>query len=389
MFNDAPSLALQTGDAAASQLSETVAPAVAIAPARDRRRRFGIGRRTSTRLYAAVIGVVALAVGAFAGAMLTSKWDGLRRKAQITWIDLSGPGTISIPAFGTARKQRARFAAAPAKAPLVIDLHQWSEDQHGTLGDDTRLDLAVTSRGWNYIRPALSGPNNNSRACCARPVIDGMRAAIRYAVEHGKVDRRAIYVVGESGGGYTGLCGAQSGVLPVRAYFIWVPITDLANWHSVHRYDRYGDDIMACTASEGMLNVAEARRRSPMYMPLPAHMPRLNLFHGIRDGMATSVSPEQTIRYFNRVAGATGHADARIPDAVGNEVMYARSGPEEALGHKLGDRAIHLFRRAGTTTLTLFEGNHEGLIGPTMRDLDRDWGRISSRNAEAAGVTSH
>ncbi|MBY9062284.1 prolyl oligopeptidase family serine peptidase [Sphingomonas yunnanensis] len=317
-----------------------------------------------------------MALGCAIGAFAEQNLPGYQRKLELKWIDFTGPPTISIPSYGAAAGQKARFASATKRAPLVIDLHQWSEDQSGTLGDDARLDKLVTAKGWNYIRPALAGPNNKPSACCSPAIIDGIKAAISYAVQHGKVDQRAIYIVGESGGAYTALCGAQSGALPIRAYYAWVPITDLTGWHSVHRDDHYGDDVMACTGSHGSLNTAEARRRSPLFMPLPQKMPALHIFHGIRDGMTTSVSPEHSIRYFNRIATERGFSSAVIEPEVERDVLYSRTGPEEGSGRTVGGRAVHLFRKAGNTTLTIFEGKHEGLMKPTMRDLAKDWATI-------------
>jgi hypothetical protein len=335
-------------------------------------------RRGSRNVFVGMLSAGALAVGAMGGAMIEKKLPALTKSATMAWIDITGPRTFDVPAHGAARAQKARFAGAPRLAPLVIDLHQWGEDERGTLGDDVRLDKLVTGHGWNYIRPALAGPNNKPSACCSRSVIDGVKAAIAYAVRHGNVDQRAIYIVGESGGAYTALCAAQSGELPVRAYYAWVPITDLAGWQSVHADDHYGSDVMACTSSHGSLNIAEARRRSPVFMPLPAKMPELHIFHGIRDGMTTSVSPEHSIRYFNRIASERGFSSAMIEPQVEREVVYARKGPDEAMGGKVGGRTIHLFRKAGSTSLTIFEGKHEGLMAPTIAALAADWATLQA-----------
>ncbi|MGK6324526.1 alpha/beta hydrolase family protein [Sphingomonas sp. DT-51] len=331
-------------------------------------------RATSRRGAGLALG--ALVAGGVIGAVVEERLPGYRKRLELAWIDATGPGTIEIAAHGAARAQKARFAGAIRPAPLVIDLHQWSEDQRGTLGDDTRLDKLVTGRGWNYIRPALAGPNNTPSACCSPAVIDGIKAAIAYAVRHGRVDQRAIYIVGESGGAYTALCGAMSGALPIRAYYAWVPITDLTGWHSVHRDDHYGDDVMRCTASRGALDVAAARKRSPLFMPLPRTLPALHIFHGIRDGMTTSVSPEHSIRYFNRVAAERRFPSAVVEPDVERQVVYARTGPDEGTGGTIGGRAIHLFRKAGNTSLTIFEGKHEGLMKPTVKAIEADWATV-------------
>ena len=84
-----------------------------------------------------------------------------------------GPPTVTVPAYASAPKQLARFWSASTKAPLVVDLHQWSTDQSGFNGDDVRFDLEVRKLGWNFLRPALTGQNNNPHACCSTEVLMG------------------------------------------------------------------------------------------------------------------------------------------------------------------------------------------------------------------------
>ncbi len=79
-----------------------------------------------------------LILGFMAGFWLEPRWASIKRHVDVIWIDWTGPDSISIPAYREAKEQRARFLAAPTKSPLVIDLHQWSEDERGTLGDDRR-----------------------------------------------------------------------------------------------------------------------------------------------------------------------------------------------------------------------------------------------------------
>lgn len=336
-----------------------------------------------------VTSLASLAVGLGLGAAAYPRLGAVEAAIIGQWHDWrSLAATVTIPASGAAREQRARFSAAPNMAPLVVDLHQWGETEAGSLGNDVRLDRLASARGWNYIRPALAGPNNTPDACCSPAVTDGVRAAVDYAIAHGHVDQRAIYVVGISGGAYTALCSLHAGNIPVRRYIAWVPITDLEAWYDHHAFDHYGSDIRQCTGSgKGGLNVAEARRRSPMFMPLPAHMPAIHLYHGIRDGMVTSVSPDQSVAWFNRVALHSGHANQMMSDATRLDMLDRRIGPDQIAGRTVAGRRIHFDRQAGTTRLTLFEGDHEGFMVPTMAELDADYRTlVAPRPSPAARV---
>jgi hypothetical protein len=90
-----------------------------------------------------------------------------------------GPPTIKISSYDSAPDQLGRFESAAIKSPLVVDLHQWSTNESGYIGDDERFDLAVKHMGWNFIRPALAGPNNNPASCCSDIVLSGIEAAIQ------------------------------------------------------------------------------------------------------------------------------------------------------------------------------------------------------------------
>lgn len=332
------------------------------------------------RLRRAATSCALLGIGLGLGAAAYPRLGPIEAAIVGRWQDWrSVAATVTVPAWGAAKEQRARFSAASASAPLVVDLHQWGETEAGSLGNDVRLDKLVTERGWNYIRPALAGANNTPGACCSAGVTDAIRAAVDYAVLHGHVDRRAIYVVGISGGAYTALCALQSGKVPVRRYIAWVPITDLEAWYDHHAFDHYGSDIRQCTASGANgLNVAEARRRSPMFMPLPGQMPAVHVYHGIRDGMQTSVSPDQSVTWFNRVALQSGHADRMVSDATRLDMLDHRVGPDQTSGQSVAGRRVHFDRTAGSVRLTLFEGDHEGFMVPTMAELDADYRTLAA-----------
>lgn len=300
-----------------------------------------------------------------------------------------GPPTVTIPAYSSSPAQLARFWSTTVEAPLVVDLHQWSADQSGFNGDDLRFDLEVKKLGWNFIRPALGGPNNGPRACCSDQVLDGILASIQFAREHGKVDASAIYLVGVSGGGYTALCAYMSGKVHVRAVVAWAAITDLASWHAEHATDKYGKDVEACTASSnGNLNLQECRKRSPMTIGHGQPNTPVHIFAGIHDGFTGSVPITHSVRLFNRLADLYGSPKKKVGDAVLLEMLDRRVGPDSASGKRIAGRLVHLERAAGAAHLTIFEGGHEMLTQTTVPILVKDYEMIRSMR-QAHGEPSH
>jgi hypothetical protein len=260
-----------------------------------------------------------------------------------------------------------------------VDLHQWSTDQSGFSGDDLRFDLEVKKLGWNFIRPALAGPNDSPRACCSDHVLDGILASIQFAREHGKVDASAIYLVGVSGGGYTALCAYMSGKVRARAVVAWAAITDLAAWHSEHAGDKYGRDVESCTGStSGKLNLEECRKRSPITMGNGQAGTPVYIFAGIHDGFTGSVPIAHSVRLFNRLAELYGSPSHTVNDATLREMQGRKGGPDSAKGKKIGGRLVHLERSAGNAHLTIFEGGHEMLTAATIPILVRDYEAIAA-----------
>ena len=323
------------------------------------------------------------AVGGAVAAGIVSAWPAMTSHTVELIDAMTGPKIVHIPATGPAPFQKARFFSAATPAPLIVDLHYWSADQRGYSGDDARLDTLVAERGWNFIRPALAGPNNTPEACCSDGVIAAVNSAIAYAKAHGPVTE--VYIVGGSGGGYTTLCAAMSQKVAARAFYAWAPITDLVAWHAEHAGDKYGRDVLQCTASRGAaINVDEARRRSPMYMPLPDTLPNLHIYAGIQDGSGPrgTVPPAHSTRFFNRIA-ASQHQSPISFETV-ETMVVDRRGPDSSAGALVGDRAVHLHRQAGPVDLVIFEGGHEVLARPTVESIVQDQSLLHSKRTKLA-----
>jgi hypothetical protein len=301
--------------------------------------------------------------------LLVVAWPGGSSQRSDVVQGISGVAPVVALNAGEDR-YNVRFAAAPEVAPLVVDLHQWSADHRGSFGNDFDLDLAVTVMGWNYLRPNL-GSNRTEAGCCSAQAMERLTVAIDHALSSGMVDREQIFIVGASGGGYAGLCALMNGQPHIAAYNLWVPISDLEAWHSQQRHSSYGRDIRACTASGDSLDVAEARRRSPLYMSVPAELPPTRIYTGIMDGWNGSVPITHSIRMFNRLADVTGHAEMVLNDREILTLLEDRgTAPNPQLPPAGADGLpVHLTRTAGNLELIVFEGAHQGNSATVLRDL--------------------
>lgn len=260
--------------------------------------------------------------------------------------------------------QHAYFRPSQRKEPqpLVVVLHTWSGDY---TQDSNSLAREAETRDWNYIHPDFRGPNRKPEACCSERVIEDIDFAIDYALANSRVDPDRIFVTGASGGGYAALCHFMRSRHKVSSYAAWVPITDLEAWYreSQTRESRYARDIIACTGSVDSLDVMEARRRSPMFMPVPLEKiktTRIGIYAGIRDGYEGSVPITHSLWFYNRLLRvmAVPEPSAFVTPEEAQYLVTARKGPIPP-GLKIGGRKIEYFKEYGSIRLVIFDGAHE------------------------------
>ena len=295
-----------------------------------------------------------------------------------------------IPSSVDGARQAAYFLSAPAtedKKPLVVSLHAWS---FGFEQDDP-IARRVLQAGWNYIRPDFRGANRTPDACLSRKALSDIDDAIAYAKARAPVDERFVFVAGVSGGGLATLGTYMRSRHDVRLFLAWVPISDLAAWYgeSVQRKNKYAQEILAVTSSKEALNAEEARRRSPLFMGGPImSRARLEMYAGIHDGHTGSVPVSQSLRFFNRLAGQYGRADAQVSEkeiaSLLNEI-----GDQGATG-KIDGRAVVFHRDIPQVSVTLFEGSHEMLAGHCFLRMKETWEaehgqKETARTSQAAG----
>lgn len=293
----------------------------------------------------------ALSIGAVQAPASESGWPEGFREVAIPTVD----GGVQMAYY--------RPSSRSTPQPLVVVLHTWSGDyrqQSNSLADQ------VTARDWHYIHPGFRGPNRHPEACCSDLVIADIDAAIDYAIAQGSVDPERIYVTGASGGGYATLCYFMKGVHTAASYAAWVPISDLEAWHAetAARGLRYAEEVRQCTGSGSTLDVAEARRRSPLHMATPTDRlreTRLRLFAGIRDGYDGSVPITHSLLFYNKVLTDLGvSAPASIISDDDIRRLLTLTVPQGVQG-QIGGRAVLYDRRHETLRVTIFDGDHEML----------------------------
>lgn len=243
-------------------------------------------------------------------------------------------------------------------APLIVSLHTWS----GNYLQPDPLASRFVELGFNYIHPNFQGSNNNEHSCLSSKVISDIDSAIEWAIEQGSVDTDAIYVIGESGGGYTALGYASRSKYQIRHTYAWVPITDLHQWYlqSRSRNSKYADDILGCIGSIE-IDADELGARSPINMA-PIRSNRISIYAGIEDGYAGSVPISHSINYFNKFANEDDQIS--FDDAL-SLVTRAYLPANETIGK----RRIFIDRVSESLRLTIFDGGHELLEDAALNEI--------------------
>ncbi len=256
-------------------------------------------------------------------------------------------------------------STAKKNMPLIVQLHSWSfpADSLNTSG----LDIEVVSKNYNYLFPDFRGVNNHIKACCSDYVISDIDEAIDWAIKNMNVDRKQIYMVGVSGGGYATLAMYMKSRHNIKAFSAWVPISDLGSWYweSVQRKNKYAAEIIKCTNETAFFDSVKARDRSPLYWKTPAKKRKnstIQIFAGIHDGHTGSVPISHSLNFYNKLLSDNGISDSVVyvskkdMDIMLNQQTYNVPG-----NLKIGVRAVHYQKKTKRIMLTIFEGGHEML----------------------------
>lgn len=254
-------------------------------------------------------------------------------------------------------------STAATPQPLIVELHSWSNSADSQKG---MIATQVHAKNWNFIFPNFRGVNNHAKACCSEFVLADIDEAIDWALKNMRVDRKQIYVVGYSGGGYATLATYMRSRHAICGFSAWASISDLEAWYqeSTERKNKYAAEIVQCIGAKEGFDVAKAKARSPLYWTTPVAKRKnsaLQMYVGVHDGYTGSVPVSQSIHFYNKLLRDFKEKDqTRYVSAEDTEVLLkTRSFPTTQPSQKIGDRVILYQKTAKNIGFTVFEGTHE------------------------------
>lgn len=297
----------------------------------------------------------------FGFSVFTQRPDYLRKDSIASVLD----GNMQVFYFDKST------AATPQ--PLIIELHSWSNSADSQKG---MIATQVHAKNWNFIFPNFRGVNNHPKACCSEFVISDIDAAIDWALKNMRVDRKQIYVVGYSGGGYATLATYMRSRHVIRGFSAWAAISDLEAWYkeSTERKNKYAAEILQCIGASDGLDVAKAKARSPLYWETPIakrRNSRLQIFVGVHDGYTGSVPISQSINFYNKILKDFKEKDHTkyVPVEDAELMLKTQAFSTQPVPETLGGRAVLYQKIAKNIGFTVFEGSHEILYEEVLGRL--------------------
>lgn len=261
-------------------------------------------------------------------------------------------------------------STAATPQPLIVELHSWSNSADSQKG---MMATQVHAKNWNFIFPNFRGMNNHAKACCSEFVLADIDEAIDWALKNMRVDRKHIYVVGYSGGGYATLATYMRSRHSIRGFSAWASISDLEAWYkeSTERKNKYAAEIVQCIGAKEGFDAVKARARSPLFWSTPVNKRKnssLQIYVGVHDGYTGSVPISQSINFYNKILKDLKEKDqTRYVSAEDADVLLkTRSFPATQPPKNIGDRAILYQKMAKNIGFTVFEGTHEILYGEVL-----------------------
>ena len=272
---------------------------------------------------------------------------------------------IKYPSKADNTRQPAMFYAPAARSeprPLLVGLHSWSGDYRQ---NNWPYGKWCIEEKWNFIHPNFRGSNRRPEATGSELVVADILSAVEFAKKHGAVDETRIYLVGASGGGHAALLLAGRAPEIWAGVSAWVPILDLAQWHTQtsKRKMKYAREIELSIGGKplsGSEAEEEAMKRSPVTYLAHAKGVTLDINAGITDGHNGSVPISHSLEAFNLLAAAKDRLSttqiaafvrtAKVPQSITDTVPVDKT---------YGVKRVLFRRQSGSARVTIFQGGHE------------------------------
>jgi len=268
-------------------------------------------------------------------------------------------------------------SATTKPQPLVVQLHSWSfpADSLKTIG----LDIEASKKNYNYIFPNFRGVNNHPKACCSEFVISDIDEAIDWALKNMNVDKKRIYIIGYSGGGYATLAMYMKSRHNIRSFSAWASISDIVAWYgeSLARKNKYAGEILKCLGTDA-LDTIKAKERSPLFWTTPIKKRKkssLQIFAGIHDGYGYDrpVPISQSVNFYNKILSDFGERDtSKYANTEDLKLMLkTQSFLDKNTNMLIGDKVINYRRQSKNIMLTIFEGGHDILSKQALEYIEQ------------------
>ena len=277
--------------------------------------------------------------------------------------------------------QWTKFFAPPSiePVPLVVILHSWSANWKQTL--HRPLEDYCVKNGWAYLHPDFRGPNRRPQATGSALVVSDIVDAVEYACEQTKVDRKRIFLIGTSGGGYTSLVMAGKKPNLWAGVSAWVPISDLRAWHKECEAKdlKYAREIeLSCGGAPGSSAGIdrEYANRSPLTFLKKAKGVNLSINAGILDGHKGSVPISHSLLAFNEVAEEKHRLAAEEIKYFTEQAKVPPSLLRQIKDPSYGKKSPLFRRTSASATVTIFQGGHEWIASAAFAWLESENKRI-------------
>jgi predicted peptidase len=260
--------------------------------------------------------------------------------------------------------------------PLIVQLHSWSYPADSLKTID--LDLIAKDKNYNYVFPNFRGVNNHPKACCSDFVISDIDECIDWALKNMNVDKKQIYVIGYSGGGYATLSMYMKSRHTIKSFSAWASISDITAWYaqSLASRNKYAGEIISCTGAGNKFDSLKANERSPLFWTTPVKKRKkstLQIFAGIHDGHFPGVVPiSQSIDFYNKIIH--DYKEKNISKYVSKEdeiqMVETQAFPSADTSKKIDGKTIYYQKSSKKVMLTIFEGGHDMLSRQALEYIE-------------------